>query len=105
MTKTFRLLGAAALLGAAGALSHPAQAGIQCDGPFQIVRGDRIATPYCQDNYIAQVANRSYGIRVTGSQIRNNPSKKVEVCRIVGTDSRLRAACTGYGLDGGNIRR
>ena len=105
MNKTIGLLGAAALLATTGALSQPAHAGIHCEGPFQVVHGNRVATPYCQDNYIAYVANRSYGIRVSPSQIRYNPNKKVEVCRIVGTDARLRSACAGYGLDGGDLRR
>ena len=107
MTKTIGLLGTAAVLAMTGVPSHPqpAHAGIQCEGPFQIVQGRRVATPYCQDNYIAYVANRSYGIRVSAYEIRHNPNQKVEVCRAIGADSRVRSACAGYGLDGGDARR
>ena len=34
----------------------PAEAAIKCSNGYQIVNGSEIATPYCQDNLVAQVA-------------------------------------------------
>jgi hypothetical protein len=54
---------------------------------------------YCQEQQIAIVA-RSYGWKVTASEVRNNPLKKVELCQILGGDVRLKGSCAGYGPDG-----
>ena len=59
-------------------MATPADA-IDCDRGFQRVNGQLIATPYCQDEYLAQVA-RGYGLRATASQLRNNPNFKKEIC-------------------------
>lgn len=88
------LMPAIALVAIAG-VSTPAAAKIKCIGPFQVVRGvGEIATPYCEDNYLAKVA-RDYGVRVSASAIRNSPGKKDEVCRLVGHDHRVRNSCSG----------
>lgn len=77
-----------------------AVARIKCNGPFQIVRGaGQIATPYCEDEYLGKVA-RSYGMRVSGHAIRWNPSRKEEVCRTIGHDSRVYDTCLKYRDDG-----
>lgn len=81
------LAGAAVVLG-----SHPATAAISCSQGYQRVQGNQLATPYCQDEYLAQVA-RSYGVKATGTRIRNNPSYKSEVCRLVGRDIRVQQVC------------
>jgi hypothetical protein len=65
---------------------------IDCDQGFQRVRGSQIATPYCQDEYLAQVA-REFGVKASAERIRNNPSYKREVCRIAGRDIRIQQAC------------
>jgi len=92
----------AAAVAAAGA--GQAHAKIRCDGPFQIVRGQgKIATPYCQDAYVGQVA-RSYGIQVSDSAIRRNPSRKEEVCRVIGHDSRIYEECLKFRNDGPGSR-
>lgn len=70
----------------------PAEAAIRCDGPYQIVQGQPISTPYCQDSYLAVVA-REYGLRVSASAIRQSPSTKAQVCRVVGRDNRAQSAC------------
>jgi hypothetical protein len=72
-----------------------AQARIVCDGPFQIVQGSALATPYCEDNYVASVA-RGYGMRVTDAAVRQNPTVKAEVCRWFGHDARIRQFCSSY---------
>jgi hypothetical protein len=74
------------------AAAAPAQA-IECEGNFQIQRnGNMIATPYCEDQYLAIVA-REYGMRVSGRQIRQNYGKKRQACRLAGYDNRVRNTC------------
>jgi hypothetical protein len=72
-----------------------AEARIRCDGEFQVNSGQRIATPYCEDSYLAQVA-RSYGSRVSAAQLRNSVFEKTRVCRFVGADIRVRSICDPY---------
>jgi hypothetical protein len=90
---------AVAMAMAAGMAVQPAAA-ITCRGPDQRVGDDWLSTPYCQDNYIAQVARSSYGIRVSEREIRQNPSKKAEVCRYIGHDIRVNSYCQGD-IEGG----
>jgi len=78
------------------ALPEPAVARIQCQGDFMITKHGPIATPYCEEEQIAIVA-QSYGWKVTASEVHNNPLKKVYLCQILGGDSRLRGSCAGYG--------
>ena len=73
-----------------------ADARIQCQGNFQITKYGPIATPYCEEEQIARVA-QSRGWKVTVQEIRNNPLKKVEICQILGGDVRLKGSCAGYG--------
>jgi len=76
-----------------------AHARINCSGAYQVVRGQgQIATPYCEDQYLARVA-RGYGMRVSGAAIRRNPSRKEEVCRLIGHDGRVTSICHNYRLD------
>lgn len=70
----------------------PAEAGIKCKDGYQIVNGAAIATPYCQDNLVAQVA-RQYGFKASEAAVRNNPNTKRELCRYVGRDIRLTTTC------------
>jgi hypothetical protein len=72
--------------------SGSADAAIRCKKGYQLVSGNEIATPYCQDEYLAQVA-REYGSPATGAKIRNNPNYKREVCRLVGRDIRVSTTC------------
>ncbi len=76
-------------------MATPANA-INCNGNFQVQRnGPPIATPYCEDTYLAQVA-REYGMAVSAAAVRNNPSVKEKVCRFVGEDNRVRDTCGQY---------
>jgi hypothetical protein len=80
-------------------LSTSSQARILCNGAYQVVRGaGEIATPFCEDQYLAKVARR-YGVRVSGSQIRRSPNRKEEVCRMIGHDSRVYDICLKYQRD------
>lgn len=90
------IVGALALaLPAVGLQVTPAAAKIRCEGSYQVVDGNRISTPYCEDNYLAQVA-RQYGSKVTARQIRNSPSKKQEICQWIGHDTRVQDICAGW---------
>ena len=68
------------------------EARIVCKEGYRLLKGQRLATPYCQDLYLAQVA-REYGMRVSARQILNNPSRKREVCEFVGQDIRVSHNC------------
>jgi len=76
----------------------PADAKIVCRGAFQIVDGQPIATPYCEDTYVAEVA-REYGMLVSAREVRSNPGVKARVCRMIGHDNRVQSACAGYRND------
>lgn len=93
-------LAASALLLPSGA----AQARIACDGNYQIVQGNPIATPYCQEQNLARVA-RGYGMRVSFDDIRRSDSIKAQVCRTIGHDNRVRETCLPFRNDGGSIYR
>ena len=89
-----KLIAAACLVGVAAA-AGPASA-IECEGNYQIqANGNQIATPYCQDGYLAIVA-REYGVRVSPQEIRYNGGEKERVCRLMGNDNRVRDTCTRY---------
>jgi hypothetical protein len=78
-----------------GVSPQPASAAIRCEGNFQITSYGRINTPYCEDNYLAQVA-REYGMNVSASAIRRNVGVKQRTCRLVGRDNRVRDTCRPY---------
>jgi len=81
-------------VGTLAAFATPAAAHIACDGDYQIVEGNEIATPYCSDRTLARVA-RERGARVTGREVRSNPAIKDDLCRFVGDDPRLTTECAG----------
>jgi hypothetical protein len=80
-----------AVLAMAG-LGSPAEAAITCRNGAQLVGGNYIATPYCQDKLLADVA-REYGFKVSFAEIRNNPNAKRNVCVYVGRDVRVHENC------------
>ena len=77
------------------AAASPAEARIQCQGQFQVTKYGLISTPYCEGENIARVA-RSYGVNVTGAQVRNNALKKVYLCQTLGHDIRMKGSCGAY---------
>lgn len=87
-------------IGLIASVMEPAEARIKCQGNFQVTKHGLIATPYCEEAQIARVA-RSYGEKVTAAEVRNNPNKKVYLCRRFGGDNRLKGSCAGYGPRGG----
>jgi len=104
-----RLFAAAALMiaGLMAVVSMPstAEAAIKCKGQHQVTKTHGlILTPYCEANYLAHVARKYYGVRVSGGTLRNNINKREQVCRFVGHDSRVRHLCAGF-LNQGRGRR
>ena len=73
----------------------PAAAKIRCQGIFQVNKNGLVSTQICRDRQIARVA-RSYGWRVSDDEVRNKPLKKVQICRALGGDNRLKGACGAY---------
>jgi hypothetical protein len=70
----------------------PASAAIKCRNGAQLVAGNYISTPYCEDKLLADVA-REYGFKVSFAEIRNNPNAKRNVCIYVGRDIRVQENC------------
>jgi hypothetical protein len=81
---------------AAAAVTSPAAA-INCRNGTQLVQGNWIATPYCQDQHLAQVAAQ-YGFKASAARIRNNPNYKKELCRYVFNDIRVQDTCLNAGV-------
>jgi hypothetical protein len=82
---------------ALAALAAPARAEIRCQDGNQLVQGNWLATPYCQDKLLAQVAN-ARGFKTTFAAIRNNPNHKKELCRFLYTDIRVQLTCMDAGV-------
>lgn len=77
----------------------PAHA-IQCRGNFQVqANGNHIATPYCQDNYLAEVA-REYNITTCADCIRSSLTEKNSVCSLLRFDIRVQDSCVPGGATG-----
>ena len=94
MTKT--LLATAAASSLLAMIAAPANAAIRCNGAYQVIKGHgEIATPYCGDNYLAQVARSSYGYRVSNRAVRQNPYLKEKLCLHFGHDIRVSDICAG----------
>lgn len=95
---TAALFGAMTIV-ATGFSATSADAKISCKGPYQLVSGvGAIATPYCEDNYLAKIA-RGYGMKVSNKGVRNNPSTKERVCNFIGHDQRVDDICAPYNKD------
>ena len=69
-----------------------ASAAIPCKGRYQVVRGDLIATPYCQDKLLVRVA-QEYGMKLTFRKLRASFSSRISACRFVGHDHRVADIC------------
>jgi hypothetical protein len=91
-----------AALTAALCLAMPAAAEIRCVGSMQVVAGNLIETPWCEDDNLARVA-RSYGAKASAREIRQNPNLKQQLCRFIGYDLRVKDTCAGY-RDEGRLR-
>ena len=91
-----KLLSAPAMMVAlAVCFASSANSRIRCEGASQVNGGQNIVTPYCEDNYLAEVA-RSYGSKVSGEAVRRSPQVKTELCRFIGEDIRVKDTCAGF---------
>jgi hypothetical protein len=84
-------------VGAALGVASPATAAINCKDGYQLIQGNWLATPYCQDKLLAEVAN-ARGFKTTFAAIRNNPNHKKELCRFLYTDIRVQMTCLDAGV-------
>ncbi len=74
-------------------LGLPAEAKVVCKKGFQLVEGSPLATPYCQDQYVAEVA-LEYGFKAaTPARVRQDPIYKQTLCRFIGQDIRIKQSC------------
>lgn len=90
---------AMAMAGSACLAAPPVQAAIKCVNGAQVVSGQLLITPYCQDKLLADVA-RGYGLQVSFAEIRNNPNTKRRVCAMIGRDIRIQQTCIDAGIVG-----
>lgn len=101
MTRTwavaFCALGVAITPGVFG--TRTAEAAIVCKDGFQKSGGTWISTPYCNDADLAHIA-RKHGVRISDSELRNDASKKYEICRFLGSE-RTGAYCPDSGAGRG----
>ena len=79
------------------AFATPAIAAIKCNDGNQLIQGNWMATPYCQDKLLAEIAN-ARGFKTTFAAIRNNPNHKKELCRFLYTDIRVQMTCLDAGV-------
>jgi len=82
---------------AAAVFVAPASAAINCKRGNQLVSGQWIATPYCQDQYLAEVARKS-GFKASAAKIRNNPNYKKNLCQYMYSDIRVQQTCLDAGV-------
>ena len=82
---------------AALAAASPASAEIKCQDGAQLVQGNWLATPYCQDKLLFEVAN-ARGFKTSFAAIRENPNHKKELCRSLFTDIRVQMTCLDAGV-------
>lgn len=73
-----------------------AEAKINCRGDYQIVDGSPLATPYCEDHHLADVA-RQHGSRVSAAAIRDDVGAKRSACDVTSGDNRTTATCESAG--------
>lgn len=79
-------------------LAPAAVAAIVCKDGFQNSNGNWISTPYCNDAHLAQLA-RGRGVKVSDSEVRQNPAKKYEICRFLGNVPPASDYCPDEGGD------
>jgi hypothetical protein len=72
-------------------------AAIECQDGYQRIKGNLLATPYCQDELLFKVANER-GFKTSFAAIRNNPNHKKELCRFLFSDIRVQMTCLDAGV-------
>jgi hypothetical protein len=61
-----------------------AEAAIECRDEYQVLDGQLMSTPYCNDVHLTNLANKQ-GANVTLDAIRRDPGTRDAACRLVGT--------------------
>jgi hypothetical protein len=84
--------GAAAVM-----LAAPAGAAITCKDGNQLVQGNWLATPYCQDKLLYEVA-LARGFKTSFKAIRDDPNHKKELCQFLFSDIRVQMTCLDAGV-------
>lgn len=97
--KRIAALSALAAASALLATAPAAEAKIRCKDGYQLVQGNYLATPYCQEAQLADVA-RSYGFKVSFAEIRENPNSKRRLCALIGRDIRVQQTCIDANITG-----
>jgi hypothetical protein len=87
----FGSVAALALLGS----SLGASAGIKCNGEYQVVGGQEISTPYCQNRHLTKIL-RSRGIGVSQARLENSRLYKSQMCQLASPEPTLLTACTEF---------
>lgn len=73
-----------------------AEARISCSGDYQIVNGSAVATPFCEDHHLAQVA-RQHGAQASAATIRRSLDAKQSACDVTSGDIRTSETCDSAG--------
>lgn len=73
-----------------------AEARVACSGDYQIVNGSPVATPFCEDHHLAQVA-RQHGSRTSAAAIRQSLEAKQSACDVTSGDTRTMDTCESAG--------
>jgi len=97
LTECLWLAAAIVLLVAAA----PAEARIVCHDGYQQNSGGEVQTPYCQEEYLAQVA-REHGMKVSGAQLRASYGLEREACQLSLNDIRVAEFCNPFRPDHGH---
>jgi len=82
---------------ATAVLTTSSSAAIKCNLGSQLVGGQWMATPYCQDQYLAEVARKA-GFKASAAKIRNNPNYKKNLCQYMYSDIRVQQTCIDAGV-------
>ena len=89
----------AATLGA-----QQAEARLRCSGPYQLNAGGSVITPYCEDQYLAMVAN-AHGMAISPEALRASFGVRRSVCQVVQHDNRVSELCNRVLPDHGDHPR
>jgi hypothetical protein len=73
-------------------ISHTDSANAKCNGPYLQNSQGEVRTSNCEYDYLARVA-ASYGLHVSGDQLRNSFSEMISVCQLVHHDNRVWDIC------------
>ena len=88
------------LFAASGCILATSASAITCKQGYQLVDSQWLATPYCQDQLLAQVG-REHGFDSSAEHILTNPNYKKELCRFVFSDIRVQENCATAGVPEG----